>query len=180
MFTTEVQRAGDTPAGRRYHRHQRVLPLALWALGASVVNVLLLTIALLRPAPFRVEVGEPGDAYVVASFHRPEGRFRWSAPGSALLVPAAYDGPLAVELRLHAAPAAGPDERVLRLGRDGASVATMVTTPEWRVYRLLLPPSRSELQDFVLGALTPMRNVASVKTTLVLRRGKLEPGVPLG
>ncbi len=38
----------------------------------------------------------------------------------------------------------------------------------------------SEFQDFVLRDLTPMRNVASVKTTLVLRRAKHEPGVPLG
>ncbi|MFM9939523.1 MAG: Lrp/AsnC family transcriptional regulator [Hyphomicrobiaceae bacterium] len=38
----------------------------------------------------------------------------------------------------------------------------------------------SEFQDFILRDLTPLRNVASVKTTLVLRRVKYEPGVPVG
>jgi len=34
-------------------------------------------------------------------------------------------------------------------------------------------------QAFVLDVLTPVPNVASVKTTLVLRRAKYEPGVPI-
>jgi hypothetical protein len=34
-------------------------------------------------------------------------------------------------------------------------------------------------QGFVLGTLTPVPNVASVKTTLVLRAAKSEPGVPV-
>jgi len=34
-------------------------------------------------------------------------------------------------------------------------------------------------QDFILGELTAWPNVASVKTTLVLRRAKREPGIPL-
>ena len=38
----------------------------------------------------------------------------------------------------------------------------------------------SEFQDFVLRDLTPLPNVSSVKTTLVLRRVKHEPGVPVG
>ncbi len=38
----------------------------------------------------------------------------------------------------------------------------------------------SEFQDFILRDLTALRNVASVKTTLVLRRVKHEPGVPVG
>jgi DNA-binding Lrp family transcriptional regulator len=37
----------------------------------------------------------------------------------------------------------------------------------------------TELQDFVLRELTALPNVASVKTTLVLRRAKVEPGVPV-
>ncbi len=36
-----------------------------------------------------------------------------------------------------------------------------------------------QFQDFVLNTLTALPNVASVKTTLVLRRAKLEPGVPI-
>ncbi len=34
-------------------------------------------------------------------------------------------------------------------------------------------------QAFVLDVLTPVPNIASVKTTLVLRRAKNEPGVPI-
>jgi len=34
-------------------------------------------------------------------------------------------------------------------------------------------------QAFVLGELTPLPNVASVKTTVVLREAKREPGVPI-
>jgi len=34
-------------------------------------------------------------------------------------------------------------------------------------------------QDFILGKLTALPNVASVKTTVVLRRAKLEAGVPI-
>ena len=34
-------------------------------------------------------------------------------------------------------------------------------------------------QDFILGELTALPNVASVKTTVVLRTAKLEPGVPV-
>ena len=38
----------------------------------------------------------------------------------------------------------------------------------------------SEFQDFVLRDLTALPNVASVKTTVVLRRAKHLPGVPVG
>jgi DNA-binding Lrp family transcriptional regulator len=34
-------------------------------------------------------------------------------------------------------------------------------------------------QDFVINQLTAAANVASVKTTLVIRRVKFEPGVPV-
>ena len=40
-------------------------------------------------------------------------------------------------------------------------------------------PDLPAFQDFVLRKLTAAPNVASVKTTLVLRRAKLEPGVPI-
>ena len=40
-------------------------------------------------------------------------------------------------------------------------------------------PDLTAFQDFVLGQLTALNNVSSVKTTVVLRPAKLEPGVPL-
>ena len=40
-------------------------------------------------------------------------------------------------------------------------------------------PDLPAFQDFVLGELNAWPNVASVKTTLVLRRAKWEPGVPV-
>jgi DNA-binding Lrp family transcriptional regulator len=40
-------------------------------------------------------------------------------------------------------------------------------------------PDLSAFQDFVINELTAAPNVASVKTTLVIRRAKFEPGVPV-
>jgi DNA-binding Lrp family transcriptional regulator len=40
-------------------------------------------------------------------------------------------------------------------------------------------PDLSAFQDLVLGQLTAIPNVASVKTTLVMRRVKHDPGVPV-
>ncbi len=39
-------------------------------------------------------------------------------------------------------------------------------------------PDLSSFQNFLMGALTPTDNVASVKTSLVIRCAKDEPGVP--
>ena len=40
-------------------------------------------------------------------------------------------------------------------------------------------PDLAAFQDFVLGQLTAAPNVASVKTSLAIRRAKREPGVPV-
>jgi DNA-binding Lrp family transcriptional regulator len=40
-------------------------------------------------------------------------------------------------------------------------------------------PDLTAFQDFVIGELTAAPNVASVKTTLVIRRVKFEPGIPV-
>lgn len=40
-------------------------------------------------------------------------------------------------------------------------------------------PDLPAFQDFILGKLTALPNVASVKTTVVLRQAKLEAGVPI-
>jgi DNA-binding Lrp family transcriptional regulator len=40
-------------------------------------------------------------------------------------------------------------------------------------------PDLTAFQDFVIGDLTAAPNVASVKTTLVIRRVKFEPGIPV-
>jgi DNA-binding Lrp family transcriptional regulator len=40
-------------------------------------------------------------------------------------------------------------------------------------------PDMTSFQAFVLEQLTPLPNVASVKTTIVLREAKREPGVPI-
>ncbi len=118
---------------------RRLAPLAALLLAAA-----LLALALRYPAARAVDVGAPGDAFFLASMYRPEGAaeasFRWTGPGSRLLVPAAYDGPLALELRLHATPFASAEAMRLRIVRDGATVAELDTAPTYRVYRLLLPP----------------------------------------
>ena len=40
-------------------------------------------------------------------------------------------------------------------------------------------PDLTAFQDFIIDELTAAPNVASVKTTLVIRRVKFEPGVPV-
>lgn len=40
-------------------------------------------------------------------------------------------------------------------------------------------PDLTAFQDFIINELTAAHNVASVKTTLVIRRVKFEPGVPI-
>ena len=42
-----------------------------------------------------------------------------------------------------------------------------------------IAPDLTAFQDFVIDELTAAPNVASVKTTLVIRRAKFEPGVPV-
>lgn len=42
-----------------------------------------------------------------------------------------------------------------------------------------IAPDLTAFQDFVIDDLTAAANVASVKTTLVIRRAKFEPGVPV-
>jgi len=42
-----------------------------------------------------------------------------------------------------------------------------------------IAPDLPTFQDFVIRELTAAPNVASVKTTLAMRRAKLEPGVPM-
>ncbi len=97
--------------------------------AATLLTAALLTLALLRPTPFAADVGAPGDAYALASFHRAEATFRWSAPGSVLLLPAAYDGPFILDLRLHGPDFAPAEARVLRVERAGAPAAVVATTP---------------------------------------------------
>ncbi|GAB4447191.1 MAG: hypothetical protein OHK0015_51100 [Chloroflexi bacterium OHK40] len=114
------------------------------ALLAGLLAATLLTLALSRPRPATVDVGAPGDAYALAGFYGGEGApaFRWSGPGSRLLLPAAYDGPLALTLRLHAPPGAPPEGQTLRLLRDGVPVARLVAAPTFRLYHVLLPPDQ--------------------------------------
>jgi DNA-binding Lrp family transcriptional regulator len=42
-----------------------------------------------------------------------------------------------------------------------------------------MAPDLPSFQDFVIKDLTAAPNVASVKTSLAIRRAKLEPGVPI-
>jgi len=47
------------------------------------------------------------------------------------------------------------------------------------VQQASLAPDLTAFQDFVIDELTAAPNVASVKTTLIIRRVKFEPGVPV-
>ncbi len=128
------------------------------ALLAALPLLILLLLALRSPAPYTIDVGAAGDAYALATFHHSEQQaglaMRWSAPGARLLLPATYDGPLALKLRLQPPPAAPASPRRLELVRDGAVVSRIDPGPGWRVYRLLLPPDR--LPEPVALAVEPL------------------------
>ncbi len=112
--------------------------------ASCLLAVLLLTLALTRPAPQTIDVGAPGDAYFLANFYPAEAEgpatYRWSAPGARLLIPATSQGALAVTMRLRGAPFAQPQDLQLSLGRSPQSTLAFGADTRWRVYRLLLPP----------------------------------------
>jgi hypothetical protein len=128
--------SGPRPPGA-----QQAAPLLL----ALALVALLLALALANPAPQTIDVGAPGDAYFLANFYPAEAEgattYRWGGPGASLRIPSVAQGPLALTLRLHGAPFAPPADLRLSLARAGWPAAAFATTPAWRVYRLLLPPS---------------------------------------
>jgi hypothetical protein len=114
---------------------------------ALALTTLLLTQALRSPAPQTLDVGASGDAFFLANFYPSEldagATTRWSSPGSRLLLPASFQGAVALTMRLHGAPFAPPDDLRLSLGRPGQPPTAFATDAGWRVYRLLLPPGEA-------------------------------------
>ena len=119
-----------------------MLPLRF--IPALALTALLLALALRYPVPQRIDVGTPGDAYFLANFYPAESESgvstRWSAPGARLLLPASAQGPLALTMRLHAAPFAQPEDLHLDLVRSGRAVGGFGTKTGWRIYQVLLAP----------------------------------------
>ncbi|MBX0330892.1 hypothetical protein K2Z83_24860, partial [Oscillochloris sp. ZM17-4] len=122
-----------------------------------ITFVIAFVVALSHPSPQTIDVGAPGDAYFLANFYPAEAdgdaSVRWSAPGARLLLPAVYQGPVALTMRLHAAPFAPPQDRTLSLARSGQPMVAFGADTGWRIYHVLLPPGGS---DGAAGGQTPL------------------------
>ncbi len=114
----------------------------------GIVFGIVFVFTLRYPAPQTIDVGAPGDAYFLANFYPAESdggaSARWSAPGARLLLPASAQGPLALDMRLHGAPFASPEDLRLGLVRSGRAAGAFGTKTGWRIYRLLLPPGGTD------------------------------------
>jgi 4-amino-4-deoxy-L-arabinose transferase-like glycosyltransferase len=116
------------------------LLVALLLLGGAAV--LLLTTALRTPFAWALDVGTPPDSRFLANFFPPEQggdtTFRWSGPGSRLLLPAASHHPLRLTLRLNGDMLQQHSDGRLHLQREQHDIA-FVVAPGWHRYHVLLP-----------------------------------------
>lgn len=105
--------------------------------------VVLLAARLLNPPARLIDIGGPGDAYLAANFYQPEHAgsltFRWSGPNSLLQLPNLTSQGVVLSVRLHGRAAGQP--LYLQAPSATTSLATLSAHPDWRVYRVLLPPS---------------------------------------
>ncbi len=117
----------------------RLLVVLLLLGGAAV---LLLTTALRTPFAWALDVGTPPDSRFLANFFAPEQggdtTFRWSGPGSRLLLPAASRHPLRLTLRLNGDMLQQHSDGRLHLQREQHDIA-FVVAPGWHRYHVLLP-----------------------------------------
>jgi 4-amino-4-deoxy-L-arabinose transferase-like glycosyltransferase len=115
---------------------------------------------LLHPPAFQLDVGAPGDGYTVVNFFGGElsaggEDFRWSGRAARLLFHAPLPRPAALELRLHSNPFAPPADWRLHVAQDNQVIADLATGPDWRVYRLLLPPGSAAPLELRSPTLSP-------------------------
>lgn len=112
--------------------------------GALLITltIALLTFRLLTPPPRTVDVGAPGDAYLLASFYQAERAgdqtFRWSGPNSQIQLPTLAAQAVLVSIRLHSNVAG---QQVYLIAKDAlAPLAILTASQGWQVYHVLLPP----------------------------------------
>lgn len=120
----------------------------LWLVGLLLAVTLVLLLLLLHPPRTQMfDLGTGHDAPVLVNFFSPERdgttTFRWSMPGSRLLLHPGYTGPLLLEARLHGGAEETGRPRRLYLQQAGTTLAHLDIASGWRVYRVLLPASRT-------------------------------------
>jgi hypothetical protein len=118
----------------------RLIPLALLlaVTGALFFGVLR------RPAVLTLDMAESRAGSFVDQFESPErgdGRvFRWSTPGSRLLLHGVSGAPQELQMHIHGGERVQQPDRSVRIERDKQPLASFeISKPEWRVYRVLLP-----------------------------------------
>jgi len=115
----------------------------------------LVAAAALRPQPWRLQVGAPGDAYFLSNAYPPERGetpLRWARATTALHLHGAYPGAAAVELRLFRDPAATAGRAwPLELRPTNGEPARFMAAPGWRRYQLALPPGAAAAPLTLVG-----------------------------
>lgn len=119
----------------------RIAPLAL----LLVLFALLLFLLFRQPPPLTITLGESSADRYLQNFESPESgdgkRFRWSTPGSRLMLYGSGGGAQILELHLHGANRLETSDHSIRIEQDKQLLTTItIERPEWRVYRVLLPP----------------------------------------
>ncbi|NTW01073.1 MAG: glycosyltransferase family 39 protein [Oscillochloris sp.] len=139
--TTEATRYTSAGSAKRGW-----LVSTMWLLTVAMVAISL-SLALLHPEPETINVGTPGDGYFLANFYpaevNGESSYRWSGLGARLLIPAVYQRPAMITMRLQGANFAQPEDLRLSVEQPGQIPAAFKISTGWRVYQLLLPPSTS-------------------------------------
>ncbi len=104
------------------------------------LSLALLLLRLLDPPARLVDLGAPGDAYLVSNFYQPEPTaaldFRWSGPSSALQLPAFVTRDLFLRVRLHGNHSG--QTLALTVNDPAHPLALFPVDQGWRVYHALL------------------------------------------
>ncbi|NJO07820.1 MAG: hypothetical protein HC876_21145 [Chloroflexaceae bacterium] len=149
------------------HVRLPIVPLPGVRLLLSLVALLLILaggLALLwrTPALLRVDVGSAADEHMLTSFYDREATdtatYRWTGPGSRLLLTGTRAAPAVLRLHLDGQWLARTGDTTLALEQAGRTVATIDTTAGWRTYSILLPAdtiSTSAFDAIALDLVSP-------------------------
>lgn len=121
-------------------------------------TAVLLLVFFHTPSSWTLDIGSAGDERYIHNFFPPDmadsTSFRWSNPGSQMVVYGATPAPSILSLRMHSRVEGFSGGRPLQLSSNTHPVATVdVADTGWRVYRVLLPEGTL---TGIGGAATPL------------------------
>ncbi len=119
----------------------------LWLVAAAFVAALLLTAAYQVRPTYRIGIGDTAhDTPLIEGFNAPErqaaadggARYRWTRERGRITLPGIGRGAVGVDLLLNGAINPAPETQVLA---NGAAIATLHLTPDFRSYHMDVPAS---------------------------------------